>query len=1071
MKRHALARLLLGACLSVWGISPEPARAQEAAPADRNAVNAAARPGGMMADSPVQFPKTGALPARFPPDVRAQTWDPGEKDYYLFSTPERSLAQIAAIQAQMPPGHFTPPPRDWAHLGRVRRILTEGGTLRLLALGDSIVNDTMRSGWVAKLQEAYPRAKIEAVVYVRGGGGCQHYREEGRVARNILPRKPDLVFIGGISQRDIASIREVIRQIRAGLPQVEFLLATGAFGSVDPRDQAALARAPHSGSSPYGRALQTLAAEERCACLDMTAPWAEYVRSSGLHPHLFYRDAVHANEFGEQILSKILMDFWTPADSPGTASGEEFVGPFPSWRDARRDFGAQGDGQTDDSPALQRALDELTRHTNSCVLYLPAGVYRLTRTLQTVRKAHTDCQGVALVGEDPARTTLRWDGPPGGAMFQWDAWYSKISRLTFDGAGRAGTALLYGPAFSTYNETSDLVFRDATNGLVFGGPATQGQAENAVLRCQFLRCDTGLQTVNWNSMDIWVWHSRFEDCGRAVHNVMGNWHVWESLFLRSRVADLSSVNLMAFSVVNNTSRASRRFFDFSTGHTWGSPVSLTGNRVLDPAGDWAVLLDNAGPYLVVDNQFRLGGAARALRMTWADQTLAGNVYSKTNAVEERGRFRRLDEKVAPPAEISDALPALPPAPPQRRRKIFEVPSGANGAVIQRALNDAATLAGQRPVVHLPMGNYPVAETLVIPAGCDLQLIGDSAGETGSRLNWTGPEDGLVLRVAGPSHATLRDFYIHAGKARALRVEDCDQPAGRIFADQLNANGPTGKGSADAAALRFSGLDHTDALLRCLQGSGQAGRWVEVLGGPAADRATNQVSVFTGATGSAAGQYDVRQGGRLVVRAVYHERSSDSLNGLRLADRGVLSIDATRFSYATSPTAPTVAADSFRGLFTLATCMLMPVETRASCRFELRGDGSAASVLALNNQFWIEQKTVADDVWRNLAQPPARGGLVGCNINTSKKDAAPKGFDFLANIGDHPDPAKSASGAGPLENRGTVDDATLLRHLAPLRAARVWLPTEPRPRGITDLRIHRVMAGGGHGAVVEFRAGR
>jgi hypothetical protein len=96
----------------------------------------------------------------------------------------------------------------------------------------------------------------------------------------------------------------------------------------------------------------------------------------------------------------------------------------------------------------------------------------------------------------------------------------------------------------------------------------------------------GIQTVNWNSMDIWVWNGRFEDCGRGVYNVMGNWHVWESLFLRSRVADLSTMNLMAFSAVNSTSVGSRRFFDFSTGHTWGSPVSLTGNRVLDPTGDW-----------------------------------------------------------------------------------------------------------------------------------------------------------------------------------------------------------------------------------------------------------------------------------------------------------------------------------------------------------------------------------------------------------------------------------------------------------------------------------------------------
>ena len=289
------------------------AAAQNAAPADHNAVNTAAQPLNLADDSPVVFPKTGALPAKFPPDVKERS-EPVEKDYYLFSSPCRSLGQIEAIQKAMPEGRFTAPPQDWKHLEQTRRRLVEGGEVRLMAVGDSIVNDTMRSGWVAQLQAAYPKARVNAAVYVRGGGGCQHYRESNRVAQYILPRKPNLVFLGGISQKDTASIRDVIRQIRAGLPGTEILLAAGVFGTADPRNPAGLAKAPHSGSGAYGRALRQLAAEERCAYLDMTTPWAQYIRSSKLHPHLFYRDAVHANEFGEQILAKILMSFWDPAE-------------------------------------------------------------------------------------------------------------------------------------------------------------------------------------------------------------------------------------------------------------------------------------------------------------------------------------------------------------------------------------------------------------------------------------------------------------------------------------------------------------------------------------------------------------------------------------------------------------------------------------------------------------------------------------------------------------------------------------------------------------------------------------
>jgi|GEM_PF-494181 len=286
-----------------------PAWAQNAAPNDRNAVNTNTQAGDMAVNSPVVFPKEGPLPSRYPPDVAVQEMA-AEKDYFLFDSPCRSLAQIAMIQQQMPTGYFTPPIQDWIHLLRVHRILTQGGDLTILGLGDSIVNDTMRSGWVAKLQEAYPKARIKATVYVRGGGGCQHYKEEGRVQKYVLPLKPDLVFIGGISQKNGADIAEVIAQIRAGLPNVEFLLATGTFGTADPRNTTALALARHSGTGQYGEDLQKLATEQRCAYLDMTTPWAEYMRSAKLHPHLFYRDVVHANEYGEQILSKIMMSFF-----------------------------------------------------------------------------------------------------------------------------------------------------------------------------------------------------------------------------------------------------------------------------------------------------------------------------------------------------------------------------------------------------------------------------------------------------------------------------------------------------------------------------------------------------------------------------------------------------------------------------------------------------------------------------------------------------------------------------------------------------------------------------------------
>jgi hypothetical protein len=43
--------------------------------------------------------------------------------------------------------------------------------------------------------------------------------------------------------------------------------------------------------------------------------------------------------------------------------------------------------------------------------------------------------------------------------------------------------------------------------------------------------------------------------------------------------------------------------------------------MIDPSGDWAMILDHARPYLVIDNVLRLGDKTRAL---WAKKELGRN---------------------------------------------------------------------------------------------------------------------------------------------------------------------------------------------------------------------------------------------------------------------------------------------------------------------------------------------------------------------------------------------------------------------------------------------------------------
>ena len=62
----------------------------------------------------------------------------------------------------------------------------------------------------------------------------------------------------------------------------------------------------------------------------------------------------------------------------------------------------------------------MREHKRACVLYLPAGTYRITQTLKTARQAHQDNM-LTVVGEDPAKVVLLWDGAEDGTMLQWDA--------------------------------------------------------------------------------------------------------------------------------------------------------------------------------------------------------------------------------------------------------------------------------------------------------------------------------------------------------------------------------------------------------------------------------------------------------------------------------------------------------------------------------------------------------------------------------------------------------------------------------------------------------------------------
>lgn len=312
-------------------------------------------------------------------------------------------------------------------------------------------------------------------------------------------------------------------------------------------------------------------------------------------------------------------------------TGEEFSGPFKSWKNVKTDFGAKGDGVTNDAPAINAALQALRNPSADSfnVLYFPAGTYVIDDSLYTLTGGNNNYSDMAIIGEDPATTIISWKGAsltsPGNsgcAMFDLQGWYLRVSRLTFEGNNNAYRGIFKTGSFSTHCEFSDMVFKDFKNGigLDFGAPS-YGQAENAIVRCKFLNCESGISSCDWNSLDQWVWWCYFQDCGYAIQQCIGYCQIYDNVFVRSTICDINS-SPYKNAVVNNISINSKCFYNGYENYQRGNKIYSNADSFYTNAGSSTVMLDNV---------IRATNDSLAPVRTGSYNMFIGNTFSKINS--------------------------------------------------------------------------------------------------------------------------------------------------------------------------------------------------------------------------------------------------------------------------------------------------------------------------------------------------------------------------------------------------------------------------------------------------------
>lgn len=692
---------------------------------------------------------------------------------------------------------------------------------------------------------------------------------------------------------------------------------------------------------------------------------------------------------------------------------EEFLGPFATWTNVKTTYGAVGNGVADDKAAIQTGLNALaagTIHT----LYFPAGTYLLSDQI-----ALTDALAVRVIGEHPATTILKWAGPGDGrSMFRLNGTaYSTVSRLTIDGNNVSAVVGINqqwdctGGNFDTGNEYLDMIFTRAVTGLSCGGGGC-GCAETTVRRAAFHgHSGEGISLWNFNALDMWVWDSLFEGCGRGITNLFGAgaFRAYRNVFQASTTADMEIGNTQVFAARDNFSIGSARFWvGGATGNQ--APVVLHANTIIDSVNNDTIQVANQGPLLLFDNVIRVKSGGTAPLVTHAqagnsDTVSLSNTYTVASAVSATGRLLADGDTVVSRASIAGTVPTLPDVAVSQARTVYEVPAGSSVATIQGAITSAVA-TGNKAVVHLQAGTTTIATTLTIPANADIHITGDGFGK--SLLSWSGASNTPMLQITGPTKVRLQDVQLHAqSSADGIVMEGIDQMGARLHFGQLQLR--QGFGShLRVLGLNQAGIEWVNSNSAYMT----AGTAVQVVGG------RSPTILYGGASSTNIMQYTASGGGTLIVRDMYYETNA-SASFASFTDRGTVVFDSLRIAVPALWLAPGIVLTNWQGPATFLGSTL-------DDRFVLSGTGSAMQFLGL-------------------------GMVGGADANPYLVDTtSPAAAVVLANSRRR----LSAGGSEATATVGTVVPSAIQAQTALTRSLHLVRMTETAA-GVSDIRLQRV----------------
>jgi len=466
-----------------------------------------------------------------------------------------------------------------------------------------------------------------------------------------------------------------------------------------------------------------------------------------------------------------------------------------------RDFGAKGDGRTDDTKALRAAIDAAGPDTGAFfwrtkIVWLPAGTYLVSGTLQRHYANGKFGSGMILIGESAAGTTIKLTdhasgfgdpGTPRGVIM--------TTAKLLDGTPTSG-----GKDYTRKGEGNDAYENFVENLTIDAGHGNPGAigidslANNiGAIRDVRVTAPPDSGAIGIAMLRKWPGPALLRDVtvsgfdrGIAVHNTEYGITLdrvrLEGQRIIGLVNDGNAVSAAHLTVVGGATAVANT--------APGGLIALIDSD-LRRAGGAGKALDNRG--VVVVRRLALAGYPPP-PVAAADHPLTGVFDAGKFQVKPAGEEVPLADAPAPPADpVRDWVNVLRFAPP-----------GKDPRDITDALRRA--FASGAPTVYLPFGRYIIHAAIDVPPTVR-RIVGMNASITVTpqrepdfdrasgmlRISEPGPPltverlafdmtnlgDQLAVEVAAPRDVVLRDI-VTAGTAFLDRKPD----GGRVFIEDV-----------------------------------------------------------------------------------------------------------------------------------------------------------------------------------------------------------------------------------------------------------------------------------------------